>query len=344
MATTQKVATLSQVQVTTALEQIRDNFVALAKQAPVPLDWKREAGFAIQMVMRDDRLLQCDTQSIVNAVTNLAAVGLTLNPVKQQATILARWNRDKRCYEAGLTIMYRGLAYLAGQAGVTNIVTDVVYSADEISISRTDQGDQYTHRINITAPRDGIGNKFMGVYVAARMPGNKSLPKVEWVPAEDIFTMRDQSDGYRDDKGEIRKNSPWVKWFDEMAKKSALKRAQKRWEESIAENQNWERLQTAVNIDNVTEGVIRPRPSDIVVEPDKPKLSMEQIAEIEKNASEVWPATEKKPKLTEVAITRICRAYKANALSEIDAERYPEIMKRIEEARAQTKAKAEAQS
>ena len=100
----------------------------------------------------------------------------------------------------------------------------------------------------------------------------------------------------------------------------------------------------AVNIDNVTEGVIRPRPSDIVVEPDKPKLSMEQIAEIEKNASEVWPATEKKPKLTEVAITRICRAYKANALSEIDAERYPEIMKRIEEARAQTKAKAEAQS
>jgi recombination protein RecT len=334
MATTQRIATLSQDQVITALDRIRDTFVSLAKQAPVPLDWKREVGFAVQIIMRDDRLLQCDLSSIVNAVVNLAAVGLTLNPIKQQATIVARWNRDKRCYEAGLTIMYRGLAYLAGQAGVTNIVTDVVYSADEFSVSRTDQGDQYVHKINVTTPRDGVSNKFVGVYVAARMPGNKALPKVEWIPAEDIYAMRDQSDGYRDDKGEVRKNSPWVKWFDEMAKKSGLKRAQKRWEESAIDSPHWERLQQAVSIDNVTEGVIKPRDSDIVVEQDKQKLSMEQIAEIERLASEVWPSTELKPKLTETAITRICRAYKANALSEIDEDRYNEIISRIADARA----------
>lgn len=335
---------LSDTGVGQVLESARDNFSQIVERSRISsiISWQKEAGLARQIILRDERLLQADPESIKNAITNIAVIGLTLNPIKQHATILARWNNNKSCYEAQLMVMYRGLMWLAGQAGVTDIVSEVVYTADKFSTMRTSEGDKYEHLIAHAVPRDGISSKFMGGYIAARMPGSK-LMKVEWVPAEDVYVAREKSDSYKDKKGNVRDSSPWVWTFDEMAKKVFIKRGQKRWEEAVVENDDWKRFQTAVALDNANEGVVTARISDIPgtsehiqsgnKEPEQVvKLSMAQIAEIEKLVEQVAPNTDAFPNNTNAYMVRVARTYRANALSEVDATKFDEIKKRVKDA------------
>lgn len=343
MAKTQSITALTDVGVSQILESARDLFSNIIQQSQISavIQWQKEAPFARQIILKDHRLLTATHESLKNAITNIAAVGLTLNPIKQHATILPRWNDKLKTYEAQLVVMYRGLVWLANQAGVSDIVVDVVYSADKFDSERTDQGDKWTHKIAHGVPRDGSFSRFVLAYVGARMPASKMM-KLEIVPCEDIYTARDKSESYIDtNTGKPRQNSPWVQFFDEMAKKVALKRAQKRWEEAVINNDNWKRFQTAVALDNAMEGVIPQRVSDIPgtaehiqAGNDKiaEKLSMQQITELEKLAEQVAPNSDEFPNNTGHYLTKIARTYRASKLADVDATKFTEIKDRINEA------------
>lgn len=327
------------------LESARDQFSKIVEQSRIQsvIAWQKEAGQARQIILRDERLLQCDAESIKNAITNIAVTGLTLNPIKQHATILARWNYKKKSYDASLVVMYRGLMWLAGQAGVKDISVDVVYSADKFGITKTDEGDKFEHTIAVGVPRDGQFSRFFGAYVAARMPGS-TIRKVEWVPSEQIYAARDKSESYLDKDGKVRANSAWVVFFDEMAKKVAIKVAQKRWEEAVLESDDWKRFQTAVALDNVNEGVIPGRASDIPgtaenlgekqaeAELPAPKLTMDQLTEIEKLAAQLAPNTDAMPNNTSMYMAKVARTYRANVLTDVDQSKFSEIKDRLNDA------------
>lgn len=287
------------------------------------LSWDTELRFARDLVMsgKDDRIRQCTPESLAAAMENLAHVGLTLNPIKQHCTIIARYVKETGLFEASFLPMYRGLVYLATQAGVHDIVVDVVYKADGFKVIRKSDGDHFEHEINVLTPRDGAANFFLGAYVSARMP-KSSERKVEWVPAEDIFKMRDQSESYLDKDNKIRPSSPWVKWFDEQAKKSALKRASKRWEEAVIEDQRWQMFQRAVDLDHKAEGGGRVFENEAAQEPAK-LLSLTEITEIEAKAKELG--------LHDVGkfLTKVCAAYNVGTLSEMPAKFYNEVLERI---------------
>jgi recombinational DNA repair protein RecT len=343
MAKTQQITALTDVGVSQILESARDLFTNIIQQSQVAavIQWQKEAPFARQIILKDHRLLTATHESLKNAITNLAAVGLTLNPIKKHATILPRWNDKLKCHEAQLVVMYQGLMWLAGQAGVSDITVDVVYSADKFDSERTDQGDKWSHKVAHGVPRDGTFSRFVLAYVGARMPTSKMM-KLELVPCEDIYTMREKSESYLDkDTGKPRPNSPWVVFFDEMAKKAALKRASKRWEEAVIHNDDWKRLQTAVALDNAMEGVIPQRVSDIpgtaehiTSGNDKlpEKLSMQQITELEKLAEQVAPNNDEYPNNTGHYLTKIARTYRASKLADVDATKFDEIKGRINEA------------
>lgn len=349
----QQVTLLSDTSVGNIFQGVRDSFSGIVDRSRISaiINFQKESALARQIIGKDARLQQCTEVSISNAFMNVAFTGLSLNPVKQHATFIARWNYDQKRYEAQLLIMYRGLMWLAGQAGVTDISVDVVYTGDKISISKSDEGDKFEHTIAVGLNRDGISNKFMGAYVAAKMPGSR-LRKVEWVPAEDIYMARGKSDSYLKD-GEPNPKSPWVWTFDEMAKKVAIKRAQKRWEEAVVENDEWKRFQTAVALDNVVEGVIPSKASDIpgtaehLLTGDKhpteaTKLDMKQLAEIEKLVEQVAPNRPDATGNVSNYMSKIARTYRANSLSEVDASKFTEIKDRINEAIKIQKAKAAA--
>jgi len=305
-------------QIAVAAPAFRSASDALARSGELPpLQWESESLFALRRIMDDPNLQAAAPDSLVDALTTVGSLGLTLNPVKQHAALLARYDRKSGAYQASVMVMYRGLLWLARRAGVHDIVADVVYSADRFSLKRTHEGDHFEHEIAFATPRDGEQNKFVGCYVAATMPGS-TLPKVEWVPAEDIYRIRAQSDSYIDRRtGEVRQNSGWVRWFDEFAKKAAIKRAQKRWESDKADSPAWTHLQRAVDIDNRTEKVVE---DDNVIEgtviPPEPSLSPEQVAEITEYAG---------PTL----VRKIVAAYDVTKLDEIPASKYAEIKQRV---------------
>lgn len=304
--------------------------------APMRQDFNREVGFARDIVFRGpsaEKLRIANRDTLISVIRNIASVGLTLNPIKQHCTIVPRWNDSVGEYEAHYMPMYRGLVWLATQAGVQDIAVDVVYSGDQFSIERTHEGDHYRHAIDVVNPREEGG--FRGVYVAARMPGSK-LPKVEWIPAADILKMRNASDSYKDKHGNVRPNSPWVLWFDEQAKKSGLKRASKRWEEAIM-HPAWDAFQNAVAHDNRMEGVIQPDPGrDIdgtATAVDDPPLTAEEVAQVEAAF-----------KAAKVRISRICDAYNVKSIAEIPQSKFPELMERAKNAQQAAEERAKQKS
>jgi len=319
-----KLFTLNEV--THHLTVARATFDNVTKTNAVPLSWDAELTFARDLVMADERMRQVVPETLAAAMRNIAHVGLTLNPIKQHCKIIARWNGDQKVWEAHFLAMYRGLVYLATQAGIHDIGTDVVYKADSFTMGRSSDGDTFSHQVNVMVPRGTEENPFVGVWVCAKMP-QSSERKVEWVPAADIYRMRDQSDSYKDRDGNIRASSPWVKWFDEQAKKSALKRASKRWEEGVYGSTQWQRFQTAVDLDHKAEGgtTIEGEATEV----DAPKLSLEQCTEIEGKASELHVRDVNK------YLGKICGAYGVEALSEVPASRFKEILERIAAAKAE---------
>lgn len=302
-------------------------FETVVKEDQLPLVWEAELGFARKIVANEpqQKLRMCVPETLQSALENIAAVGLTLNPLKQHITLIPRYNEKLSVWEAHPQPMYRGLAYLGTQAGVTDITTDVVYKADTFKVGRRSDGDYFDHEIAFATPRGGE-NQFQGAYNAARMPGGNR--KVEWVPAEDIYKMRECSDAYRDKDGNLSPWAPWIRWFDEQAKKSALKRATKRWEESVFEAGKWQRLQRAVTMDHHAE--TGGRTFEGQAEPiEVPKLSMEQITEIERKATEIYPEQAGQAHF----LNKICNAYGREALSELSAQHYAEVLERIEAAK-----------
>jgi recombinational DNA repair protein RecT len=323
--TQQRPKLFSLEEVTHHLTVARPTFDSVVAHDQLPLVWDSEFQFARDLVMKDDWLRRCLPQTLASVLQNIAHVGLTLNPIKHHCTIVARWNKDDKVFEASFLSMYRGLVYLATQAGVHDIVADVVYKADSFLLVRKSSGDEYEHGINIRVARGADGNPFQGAYVSAKMP-NSSERKVEWVPAEDIYKMREQSDSYKDDQGNVRPNSPWVKWFDEQAKKSALKRASKRWEEAMDHGAKWQRFQQAVALDHLAEGrIIEGQAEEVEVE----KLTVEQITDIETKAKELGHGDVNK------YLRKVCAAYGTEVLADVDKKYYNEILERIAASKAE---------
>src|SRR5574343_1985850 len=120
---------------------VEEQFRRMAGSA---LDFEREAGFALQVISGNDyamRIAMENRQSVMNAVFNVAAIGISLNPAKRQAYLVPR--DGKIC----LDLSYMGLLDLAIQSGsIMWGQAELVYSADGLELSGFDKPP--THKRN----------------------------------------------------------------------------------------------------------------------------------------------------------------------------------------------------
>ena len=73
---------------------LRENFQIVAADRGVNFD--KEAGFAIQLLSANDYAMKAamnNRQAVCDAVTNVAAIGISLNPAKKQAYLVPRKNK-----------------------------------------------------------------------------------------------------------------------------------------------------------------------------------------------------------------------------------------------------------
>lgn len=195
----------------------RDAFSAVLSDPG--LNFEREAGFAVQTIQSNDYMLQVamkNRQSVVNAVTNIAAIGISLNPAKKQAYLVPR--DGKVC----LDISYIGLMELAMATGAIRWAqAEIVHQQDSFSLNGMDRPP--AHSFN---PFGGDRGEPVGVYVVVKTRDGDYL--TETMSVDEVNAIRDRSSAW---KAWLSKNKscPWVTDWGEMAKKTCVKRAYKYW-------------------------------------------------------------------------------------------------------------------
>lgn len=185
----------------------------IKKALPSVLTPERFTRIVLSALSSNPKLAETTPQSFLGAMMTAAQLGMEPNTPLGQAYLLPYWNGRNNCYECQFQLGYKGLLDLAYRSGDISVVqSQVVYENDEFSYSyglepelkhipaKADRGDP-THVYAVFRTKsDGYGYEVASI--------------------EDIRTHAQR---YSKSFG----NGPWQTNFEEMAKKTVLKRVLK---------------------------------------------------------------------------------------------------------------------
>ena len=224
--------------------------------------WAKESQFAIQYFQKNDFLAKTalsNPTSAQNAIINVAAIGITLNPASKLAYLVPR--DGMVC----LDISYMGLLHIAMESGVISWgQAKLVHANDTYESNGLDKAP--THKYNAFGERGDI----VGVYCTVKTPAGDYL--TEEMSLAEIEAVRKTSKAAFSDKG------PWVNHWNEMARKTVVKRASKYWPKAS-------RLDSAIHVLNEEEGVwtepVMPHKSEEDIREDERKRQQEVIERVQ---------------------------------------------------------------
>ena len=205
------------------------------KQNNYALKWESECLFAKQLITKNDFVMKTaanSPDSLQNAIYNVAAIGISLNPATAHAYLVPR--------DGGicLDISYRGLVKLATDAGAIEWAKpELVYDGDTFEYNGTCTPP--THKTDPFST-DRTWDNLKGAYLVAKLVSGDYM--IEVMSKAEIEKIRSTSKAG---------NGPWKTWPEEMAKKSIVKRASKSWPQSNGR----ERLDRAIEVLNEHEGL-----------------------------------------------------------------------------------------
>jgi len=199
--------------------------------------WKKEAEFAKQALEANDYLMGVagsNQNSLINAITNISAIGLSLNPAEKLAYLVPR--QKQVC----LDVSYIGMIKLATDTG------SILWARAEL----VRKGDIFvyhgaTEKPEFSCPNPFEDNEILGVYcVAKTVEGDYLAGKMS---LKEVYEIRDKSESYKAGS----KFSPWNSHEGEMIKKTIIKRESKTWPKTSKSH----RLDDAIQIVNDHEGI-----------------------------------------------------------------------------------------
>ena len=205
------------------------------------ITWQKEMQFAIQAFQKNEYLAKTaagNPVSAQNAIINLAAIGITLNPAAKLAYLVPR--DGMVC----LDVSYMGLLHLAQSTGAIKWgQCKLVHQGDTYESNGLDAAP--THKYNAFGDRGPV----VGGYCTVKTADGDYL--TEEMSLAEIKSVEASSKA---------KNGPWKNWWEEMARKTIVKRASKYWPRV-------DRLDAAINHLNTDggEGIAEsPEPEQIV--------------------------------------------------------------------------------
>lgn len=239
--------------ITAFIGQQQDYFVSLNRGALNQLSFERECEFAKQMLLKNDYTLgvaRSNPDSLHAAISNVAAIGITLNPALAFAYLVPRKIKgkgDESVYGICLDISYRGLIKLATDTGIIKAMkAELVYANDKFEYHG------FHEKPVFSANPFGERGELIGVYAMALLADGSYL--VEAMSAAEVNAVRDSSEAYKsaiDKGGWFLENCVWVKFYTEMVKKTVIKRAYK----TLPTSKGMEILGKAVAVINEHEGM-----------------------------------------------------------------------------------------
>lgn len=161
---------------------------------------------ALLAVAQNPALRGCDLTSLILSFLYCAKRGL--EPGQPDGVALVPYKGKVQPI-----VQFRGLIKLATEHGaVDRVDAYVVYENDTFDYYIDNGVEKLLHRpVALNKPRGEV----FGAYAVFFLPG-QTMPKYEVMRLEDINKVRDSSPAAKD--------GPWVKWEDEMRKKTAIRR------------------------------------------------------------------------------------------------------------------------
>lgn len=247
---------------------------ALSEQT---VNWAKESQFAIQLFQKNDYLAKTalsNPTSAQNAIINVAAIGITLNPASKLAYLVPR--DGMVC----LDISYMGLLHLAQSAGSIKWgQCKLVYANDTYESNGLDLAP--THKYNAFGDRGDV----VGGYCTVKTPDGDYL--TEEMSLAEIKATEATSKA---------KNGPWKNFWEEMARKTIVKRASKYWPKAA-------RLDNAIHLLNEDEGIYQEPVMDHVPDEDIQETERQRQQEVMDKATELCDQMEMAESMDELKRT-----------------------------------------
>lgn len=193
------------------VDQAKQGFLAIS---PSEQEWNSQRGFAIQAMQNNSVLADVARRNpgtLIQAMHNCATIGLSLNPALGLAYLVTR--KVNKQDKVLLDLSYKGLIDLAmTNENVEVIDVRLVHEKDEYKPGRMGEAPYHQYRAF------GERGKIIGVYAGAKLNGT-------WIIAElgidEVEKIRKCSIAANS------KYSPWNTFYEEMVKKTAIKRLAK---------------------------------------------------------------------------------------------------------------------
>lgn len=205
--------------ITTIINDQREGFMRVI--ADPTIEFEREASFAVQVLEGNTYLLgvaRTNPNSLKNAITNVAAIGISLNPASKLAYLVPR--DGKVC----LDISYMGMMHLAQQSGAIQWgQAQIVRESDTFELQGIAK--EPLHKFNPFS-KDRNSQAAVGVYVVVKTDTGDFLTHT--MSIDEVHAIRDRSAAW---KAWLSKKAkcPWVTDEMEMVKKTCVKQAAKYW-------------------------------------------------------------------------------------------------------------------
>lgn len=282
--------------ITQDIYALRENFNVMA---PAGMNFEKEAGFAIQLLSANEYALKAamgNRDAVRNAITNVAAIGISLNPAKKQAYLVPR--KVKGSVVICLDISYIGLIDLAVATGsILWAQANVVREKDHFILNGYDKPPTHEHDPFGGAEARG---EIRGAYVVVKTCDGEYLTHTMDIDA--IYSIRDRSEAWKaymekKAKGEYAQPGPWGTDEGEMIKKTVVKQAYKYWPKTDRST----RLDEAIQLLNTEGGEglppLQPGPKACPVNVLDDWIKKAQTAQTEAGLADVWQRglTEIKP-------------------------------------------------
>jgi len=204
-----------EVTTTPAKKTVKDwlsgtEFKAAVKAAlPSHVTPERFIRVALTALMKTPKLAECSQHSLLRVMLDCSSLGL--EPDGRRAHVIPYNNKKLGIYEAQLIIDYKGLIELAKRSGeIKNWRAEIVCDGDSFA---WENGVVY-HKIDWLKPR----GKILAVYSHVRTSND--------VDDYEVMTL-DQVEGIRK-RSRAANDGPWCTDFNEMAKKTVIRRHSKR--------------------------------------------------------------------------------------------------------------------
>lgn len=228
--------------------------MALALPKHVTAD--RLARIALTEVRKIPKLAQCDQTSFLGAIMQCAALGLEPGGALGHCYLIPFENKRQNRTEVQFIVGYRGMIDLARRSGqILSIEARAVYDKDHFEVE-LGLDSKIVHRPDWNASNRG---QLTFVYAVAKLKDGGV--QFDVMSRAEIEAIRDKSQGYSVAKRYARDgviNSPWATNFEEMAKKTVVRRLFKYLPVSIE-------IQRAVGMDEQADAGI-PQDNPLVIE------------------------------------------------------------------------------